>query len=92
MKLGGHLSLLFILMVSMMGIVAVMAKAKDAGAMKSIVSELISQNKVVIFSKSHCPFCRAAKTIFDQMGEQYLNVELDKRGRHWTLDHDQPYR
>lgn len=38
--------------------------AVDMASEKSIfVKDLISQNKVVIFSKSHCPYCTMAKEV-----------------------------
>lgn len=80
MKLNNHLSLLIALIISMMVMVPITAKMVDTAAVKSMVANLISQKKVVLFSKSYCPFCRAAKTILKQMGEEYLAFELDERG------------
>jgi glutaredoxin 3 len=40
---------------------------------------LIENNKVVIFSKSYCPFCTATKRLFQGMGvEGVVIVELDQ--------------
>ena len=45
---------------------------------KFIKSE-IDHNCVVIFSKSHCPHCRATKNTFQKMGVDFKVIELDKR-------------
>lgn len=46
------------------------------------VTEAIANNKVVIFSKSYCPFCRDTKQLFDSLGELDGAVvyELDEMG------------
>ena len=45
----------------------------------------IDHNCVVIFSKSYCPHCRAAKNTFQKMGVDFKTVELDKRSDCDTL-------
>ena len=45
---------------------------------KFIQSE-IDHNCVVIFSKTHCPHCRAAKSTFQKIGVDFKTIELDKR-------------
>ncbi|XP_047443373.1 glutaredoxin 2 isoform X1 [Mugil cephalus] len=42
------------------------------------VQEMVSQNCVVIFSKSTCPYCRMAKNVFNEIGANYKVVELDE--------------
>eukprot|EP00288_Rhodomonas_lens_P002715 CAMPEP_0177727042 /NCGR_PEP_ID=MMETSP0484_2-20121128/20104_1 /TAXON_ID=354590 /ORGANISM="Rhodomonas lens, Strain RHODO" /LENGTH=166 /DNA_ID=CAMNT_0019239657 /DNA_START=29 /DNA_END=529 /DNA_ORIENTATION=- len=39
----------------------------------------IEGNKVMIFSKSFCPFCVKAKKTLDNLGVKYEVMELDKR-------------
>jgi glutaredoxin 3 len=42
------------------------------------ITSLIENNKVVIFSKSYCPFCSSTKRLFERMGmEDVVVVELD---------------
>jgi len=41
------------------------------------VNDLISQNKVVIFSKSTCPYCVDAKKCFDKINYKYTAIELN---------------
>ncbi|CAG9773924.1 unnamed protein product [Ceutorhynchus assimilis] len=43
------------------------------------VKNLISSDKVVIFSKTYCPYCKLAKEIFDKLKENYTAIELDLR-------------
>ncbi|KAJ3225248.1 hypothetical protein HDU81_008058 [Chytriomyces hyalinus] len=46
---------------------------------KQLVETAIASNKVVVFSKSYCPYCRKAKALLDSLGAQYEAVELDQR-------------
>ncbi|XP_010121082.1 PREDICTED: glutaredoxin-2, mitochondrial-like [Chlamydotis macqueenii] len=41
------------------------------------VQEIISDNCVVIFSKTTCIYCKMAKKIFEGMNVKYTAVELD---------------
>jgi len=49
-----------------------------AGAEASFVETSVADNKVMIFSKSYCPYCNKAKEAFDAMGVSYGTVELDR--------------
>ncbi|KAF3835467.1 hypothetical protein F7725_028025 [Dissostichus mawsoni] len=42
------------------------------------VQEMVSQNCVVIFSKSTCPYCKMAKNVFNEIGATYKVIELDE--------------
>ncbi|XP_030582444.1 glutaredoxin 2 isoform X1 [Archocentrus centrarchus] len=42
------------------------------------VQDVVSQNCVVIFSKSTCPYCKMAKNIFNEIGATYKVIELDE--------------
>lgn len=45
-----------------------------------LVKELIASNKVMVFSKSYCPFCMQAKSLLRQAGVQDMGViELEQR-------------
>ncbi|CEG67705.1 Putative Glutaredoxin [Rhizopus microsporus] len=48
-----------------------MTKAQD------IVEEIIKTNKIVVFSKTYCPYCRRAKEVLKQHGVQFFVMELD---------------
>uniref|UniRef100_A0A3P8THV8 Glutaredoxin-2, mitochondrial n=1 Tax=Amphiprion percula TaxID=161767 RepID=A0A3P8THV8_AMPPE len=42
------------------------------------VQEVVTQNCVVIFSKTTCPYCKMAKNVFNEIGATYKVVELDE--------------
>ena len=44
------------------------------------IKELISQNKVMVFSKAYCGFCHMAQSILKEKGIAFKAVEMDKRG------------
>lgn len=52
---------------------------------KKFIDDTISKDKVVIFSKSYCPFCVKAKKIFDDMNCKYLAIEIEDRSDCSTL-------
>ncbi|GCC42988.1 hypothetical protein chiPu_0026900, partial [Chiloscyllium punctatum] len=41
--------------------------------------DTITQNRVVIFSKTTCPYCDIVKNIFADLGIPYKAIELDLR-------------
>lgn len=45
------------------------------------VENLIEANKIVIFSKTTCPWCAKVKELFKSLNETYLSVELDIVGQ-----------
>jgi len=45
----------------------------------SYINSVVSQNCVVIFSKTGCPYSTKAKKVFDDMGICYFTVELNER-------------
>mmetsp|Transcript_2888 Transcript_2888/g.7941 ORF Transcript_2888/g.7941 Transcript_2888/m.7941 type:complete len:179 (+) Transcript_2888:51-587(+) len=46
----------------------------------SSVENMIRNNKVVVFSKSFCPYCSATKNLFKSMDEDFEVLELDQMG------------
>ncbi|KAL7931318.1 glutaredoxin [Trichoderma chlorosporum] len=44
------------------------------------VQRIIDTNNVVVFSKTWCPYCKAAKQTLNDLKAQYEVVELDNRG------------
>ncbi|KAJ8948647.1 hypothetical protein NQ318_022715 [Aromia moschata] len=63
-----------------MGIFSSRRMAVDLDSPKaSYVKDLIKSDKIVIFSKSYCPYCKLAKEVFDKLKEKYTAVELDSR-------------
>jgi len=46
----------------------------------TLVKNLITKNRVAVFSKSFCPFCELAKNVLKQEGvAQAAVLELDER-------------
>ena len=39
---------------------------------------LIKENKVMVFSKSYCPFCTKAKQVLNSINVKYELIELDE--------------
>jgi len=48
------------------------------GPLAEKVKTTIASDKVVVFSKSWCPFCLKTKDLFDGLGTEYTAVELDE--------------
>ncbi|KAH9496855.1 Glutaredoxin-2, mitochondrial [Bulinus truncatus] len=44
----------------------------------AFVEDLVKNNRVVVFSKSHCPHCDDSKTLLSNMGVNFKTVELDQ--------------
>ncbi|CAN6848774.1 hypothetical protein Bca4012_048260 [Brassica carinata] len=49
------------------------------------VKKTISSHKIVIFSKSYCPYCRRAKSVFGELDQVPHVVELDEREDGWNV-------
>ncbi|XP_043941258.1 glutaredoxin 2 [Protopterus annectens] len=49
----------------------------DAAALQ-LITDIVSQNCVVIFSKTSCPYCVTAKNLFHEIGTNYKVLELDQ--------------
>lgn len=43
------------------------------------VKAAIANDKVVIFSKSYCPYCTMAKEQFKKLNQAFTAIELEKR-------------
>ncbi|KAI8640736.1 glutaredoxin [Parasitella parasitica] len=44
---------------------------------RDLVKKAIADNKVMIFSKSYCPYCIGAKDLFDDIHVDYQALELN---------------
>lgn len=40
----------------------------------------IASEKVVVFSKTYCPYCKMAKDTLNKTGATFKVIELDERG------------
>ena len=54
------------------------AASADADRIAELVEKKIAENKVMVWSKSYCPFCSRVKTLLDDAGVPYEVVELDR--------------
>lgn len=45
----------------------------------AVIDAALASSSVVLFTKSRCPYCVAARNLFDGMGVSYDAIELDKR-------------
>ncbi|BFI30832.1 glutaredoxin 3 [Marchantia polymorpha subsp. ruderalis] len=57
---------------------AVTAAATESPSL-AFVKKTIAAHPIVIFSKSYCPYCKRAKSVFKQMDTTPYVVELDLR-------------
>ena len=58
------------------------SQAASTTNMKDFINGEVSANKVVVFSKSYCPYCKATKKLFQKpefSGIDVVTHELDKR-------------
>jgi len=53
------------------------SEALGSAEIKTNINQLVNQDKVVIFSKTSCPYCFDAKEVFDKIGQKYTVVELN---------------
>jgi len=52
--------------------------APVSGSPMEVVEQGIRDNKVIVFSKTTCPFCTKIKNLFDSLGFKYEALELDQ--------------
>ena len=54
--------------------------APVSGSPMEQVEAYIKENKVMVFSKTTCPFCTRIKQLFESLGVKYTALELDTIG------------
>ncbi|KAL8129627.1 hypothetical protein V2J09_018782 [Rumex salicifolius] len=59
--------------------------AASSSSETKLVKKTISSHKIVIFSKSYCPYCRRAKAVFKELNQVPFVVELDERDDGWDV-------
>ena len=47
---------------------------------EEFVTKTLKENKVVVFSKTYCPYCTMAKDCLSETGVVFKVIELDERG------------
>jgi hypothetical protein len=55
-------------------------KDGEEEAADKVIDLMIRENRVVIFSKTFCPFCTKIKDFFAGKGIAYMALELDTMG------------
>ncbi|KAE9359158.1 hypothetical protein PR003_g923 [Phytophthora rubi] len=55
------------------------ARALHVEASKASITDAIAKEKVLVFSKTHCPYCARVKGTLDVLDAKYEAVELDTR-------------
>ena len=45
------------------------------------LTEILKSNKLVLFSKTYCPFCKNAKKVLENTGYKFKIVELDTHAK-----------
>lgn len=55
-------------------------KPRTDESIESFFSDLIKNHKIVIFSKTTCPFCAKVKELFNSLNESYASLDLDEIG------------
>ncbi|KAE8674014.1 S-adenosyl-L-methionine-dependent methyltransferases superfamily protein [Hibiscus syriacus] len=61
--------------------------AKPNNSPSAFVQNAIFSYKIVMFSKSYCPYCLRAKRIFSELNEKPYVVELDLRDDGAKIQH-----
>lgn len=51
------------------------AQASD----KQVLADLIQKNKVLVLSKTYCPYCKATKELLSTLKAEHTVIELDTR-------------
>ncbi|XP_057433400.1 glutaredoxin-C4 [Lotus japonicus] len=69
--------------VAAMAVIALAASlcwvSASASSVGEFVHNTISSHKIVIFSKTYCPYCNRAKAVFKELNQVPYVVELDER-------------
>ena len=52
--------------------------APIASTPMEIVNQMVASNRVMVFSKTTCPFCTKIKNLFEQMKVKIEVLELDQ--------------
>ncbi|CAG4952032.1 glutaredoxin-C4-like [Colias croceus] len=50
-----------------------------AAELQQFIKNAVAQDKVVVFSKSYCPYCKLAKDVFSKVKQPIKVYELDER-------------
>ncbi|KAJ7979372.1 Glutaredoxin family protein [Quillaja saponaria] len=76
--------MIFPLLVTMVAVSLCWAEAATSSE-AAFVKKTISSHKIVIFSKSYCPYCKRAKGVFKELNQVPHVVEIDERDDGWKI-------
>ncbi len=51
---------------------------RSMSSIGSEVTSILKGNRLVVFSKTYCPFCVSAKEALDKLGAKYQAIELNQ--------------
>ncbi|XP_065583835.1 thioredoxin reductase 1, cytoplasmic-like [Artemia franciscana] len=60
-------------------IAAIVIDDGSGNGIADLIEKYLQENKVMIFSKSYCPYCNKVKRLFKSINQEFTAVELDKR-------------
>ncbi|CAH0475594.1 unnamed protein product [Peronospora belbahrii] len=55
------------------------SRALHVEASKTSITDAVAKEKIVVFSKTYCPYCARVKKLLDVLDTKYETVELDTR-------------
>ncbi|XP_010913704.1 glutaredoxin-C8 [Elaeis guineensis] len=61
------------------------SEGSAAATKAAFVKKTVAAHDIVIFSKSYCPYCRRAKSVFKELNKEPYVVELDQREDGWDI-------
>ncbi|KAJ8628941.1 hypothetical protein MRB53_022264 [Persea americana] len=64
---------------SVIFLVFYLAAAAASREHRAFVRKTISSHDIVVFSKSYCPYCKRAKSVFKELNKEAYVIELDQR-------------
>ncbi|CAG9817797.1 unnamed protein product [Phaedon cochleariae] len=62
-----------------MGIFSTKMSSETHSVKSALVMDFIKSDKIVIFSKTSCPYCKLAKEVFDKLNAKYTEITLENR-------------
>ncbi|XP_052198476.1 glutaredoxin-C4 [Diospyros lotus] len=87
-NMGNHGGVIFLWLATTTTILTLFCPSLSAeGGSSSVdfVEKAISSHSIVIFSKSYCPYCRRAKSVFKELKQVPHVIELDERDDGWNI-------
>jgi protein-disulfide isomerase len=57
----------------------------ETQSIAAYVNDLLANNKVVVFTKTTCPWCVKVKALFKDLEQEIITIELDLVGKKTTL-------